>query len=56
MGLLNQNALVFCQEAFIPVSTDFLGYEGLKRMVEYIQKTNRKSGTEIKVSRIIPTM
>ena len=56
MGLLNQNALAFCQEAFIPVSADFLGYEGLKKMVEFIQKSNRKSGTEIKISRIIPTM
>jgi chromosome partitioning protein len=56
MGLLSQNALHFCDEAFIPVSTDYLGFNGLKNMIGYIQKTNQRKGNEIKISKIIPTL
>ena len=56
MGMLNQNALTFCKEAFIPVSTDYLGFEGLKGMIQIIQESNMKNGNEIKISKIIPTL
>lgn len=56
MGILNKNALSLCNEAFIPVSSDFLGYEGLKGIINYIQQYNRKNGTQIKISKIIPTL
>ena len=56
IGLLSQNALSLCDEAFIPVSTDFLGFEGLKNMINFIQKSNHHNGTAIKISKIIPTM
>ena len=56
IGLLNQNALAFCKEAFIPVSTDYLGLEGLKNMIAFIQKSNNHNGTDIKISKVIPTM
>src|SRR3989344_2976855 len=32
IGVLNQNVLAFCQEAFVPTSADFLGFDALKRM------------------------
>ena len=56
MGILNQNALSFCKEAFIPVSTDYLGFEALKNMIQIIQESNIKNGNEIKISKIIPTL
>jgi len=56
MGLLSENALALCDEAFITVSADFLGFEGLKKMIVYIQALNSKGGTSIKITKIIPTM
>ncbi len=56
MGLLSQNALSLCGEAFIPVSTDYLGLEGLKNMISFIQRSNTHNGTSVKISRVIPTM
>ncbi len=56
LGLLNQNALAFCREAFIPVSTDYLGYDALMKMNEIIGEINRNYEHNIKISRIIPTL
>ena len=56
LGLLNQNALAFCKEAFIPVSTDFLGYDALKKMTDIVGDINKNYGSEIKISKIIPTL
>jgi len=56
MGLLSKNALSLCEEAFIPVSTDYLGFEGLKSMIKFIQRSNNYNGTSVKISKVIPTM
>lgn len=56
LGLLNQNALAFCQEAFIPVSTDYLGYDALQKMHIIIEKVNNTYNHNIKITKIIPTM
>ncbi len=56
LGMLNQNAMAFCQEAFIPVSTDFLGYDALKKMEIVLKKINESYGHNIKLSKIIPTL
>ncbi|HLC88614.1 MAG TPA: ParA family protein [Candidatus Nanoarchaeia archaeon] len=56
LGILNQNAMAFCQEAFIPVSTDFLGYDALKKMEIVLKKINESYGHNIKLSKIIPTL
>jgi chromosome partitioning protein len=52
LGLLCKNALSLCSEAFIPVSTDYLAFEGLKNIIGFIQKMEG----DIKISKIIPTM
>lgn len=56
LGILNQNAMAFCQEAFIPVSADFLGYDALKKMEIVLKKINENYGHNIKLSKIIPTL
>lgn len=55
MGLLSQNVLQFCQEAFIPTSTDFLGFDALNRMYKIIEKASNE-GSDIKVTKVIPTL
>ena len=56
LGMLNQNAMAFCQEAFIPVSTDFLGFDALEKMEVVVKKINESYDHDIKISKIIPTM
>lgn len=56
LGVLNQNALTLGQEAFVPVSTDFLGYDALSKMTEIIAKINEHYSHDIKISKIIPTL
>lgn len=56
LGILNQNALAFAKEAFVPTSTDFLGVDALKKMVPIISKINETYGNDIKLTKIIPTL
>jgi len=56
LGLLNQNVLAFCKEAFIPTSTDFLGFDALKKMILVVNKINESYGHDIMVTKIIPTL
>lgn len=56
LGLLNQNALLYAQEAFIPVSTDFLGYDALLKMIKVIDEINSHFRHNLKITKIIPTL
>lgn len=56
LGILNQNALLYAQEAFIPVSTDFLGYDALKKMTTVIETINDRFDHTIKITKVIPTL
>ncbi len=56
LGILNQNVLAFCKEAFIPVSTDYLGFDALKKMNGVIAKINNSFDHDIKITKIIPTL
>jgi len=55
-GLLNQNALLYVDEAFIPVSTDVLGFNGLVNTLKNIDVIKKRFDHEIKVTKVIPTM
>ena len=55
MGVLNESALRFCKEVFIPTSADFVGIDALNRSIRIIQKLNSQ-GVETTVSKIIPTL
>ena len=56
LGLLNQNALSFGDEVFVPVTTDFLGYDALSKMSDILEKINAHYNHDIKLSKIIPTL
>ncbi|HLC75243.1 MAG TPA: ParA family protein [Candidatus Nanoarchaeia archaeon] len=56
LGILNQNVLAFCREAFVTVSTDFLGYDALRKMQEIMNKINQTYGNNIRVTKVIPTL
>lgn len=56
LGLLNQSILLFAKEAIIPVSTDFLGYDALEKMIAAIRDINEYYGHDLKISKIVPTM
>lgn len=56
LGLINQNAILFAEEAFIPASTDFLGYDALKKTIAEIETINNIFSHKCRISLIIPTM
>ena len=56
LGVLNQNVLAFCKEAFIPASTDYLGFDALKKVEGVLKKINENYHSNIKVSKVIPTL
>lgn len=56
LGLLNQNALLAASEAFIPTSTDVLGYKALKKIILAIESLNNVFDHDCKVTKIVPTM
>ncbi|MFT4326315.1 MAG: ParA family protein [Candidatus Woesearchaeota archaeon] len=56
LGLLNQNAILYSNEAFIPVSTDYLSYDALNKIIEAINDLNMFYDHLCDVSKIIPTM
>ena len=56
LGLLNQNAMLYADEIFIPTSTDALGMVGLRNMMAAIQTLNKVFGHKLQVSKIVPTL
>ena len=56
IGLLNQNALMYAKEAFIPVSTDYLSIDALRKMTATIDEINELFHHKLKITAIIPTM
>ncbi len=56
LNLFNRNALLFCDEAIIPASTDPLGYEALEKMISFIDSLNEYYDHDIRVTKIVPTL
>lgn len=56
LGLLNQNAMLFADEAVIPVSTDFLGIDALRKIAVAIKELNKHFDHTLKISKVVPTM
>jgi len=56
ISLLNVNALLYAEEAIIPVSTHSLSILGLKKMIDVIDEINETFEHDLMVSTIVPTM
>jgi len=55
MNLLNQNALLFSDEVFIPVSMDYLSLVGVRQLLKNVALVNHMFEGSIKISTVIPT-
>jgi len=55
LSLLNQNALVYAESAYLPVSMDYLALVGVKNILKNIKRINELLEYEIEVSLVIPT-
>lgn len=56
ISLLNQNALLFAKEAFIPVATEYLALDALRKMQATITDINELFDHNLRISLVIPTM
>lgn len=56
LGLLNQNALLYADEAVIPTATDPLGVDALRKMLEAIETVNEVFDHSLRVSAVVPTL
>ena len=56
LSLINQNALLFADEALIPSSTEALSFVGLKKMIDVIDQSNTTFDHDLMVAGILPTM
>ncbi|MGM5481180.1 MAG: ParA family protein [Nanobdellota archaeon] len=56
LGILNQNAMLFCKEALIPASTRYLSIAGLTSMLEAIEDINTHFKHDLTVKYIVPTL
>lgn len=54
MSVLNQNALVYAEEVYIPVSLEFLSLLGVKQIVKNVDMIRHLFDSEINISRVIP--
>lgn len=55
LNLLNQNAIVYADEAFIPVSMDYLALVGVKQILENLKMVREILEHPIEVTLVIPT-
>jgi len=55
MNMINKVALLLCKEAIMPTTTDYLGYESITRMVEFMKEFAEFNEHEIKLSKVVPT-
>lgn len=55
MNLMNQNALMYCNEILLPVSMEYLSLIGVKQLLKNIKIINRIFGKDIQITKVIPT-
>lgn len=56
LSLLSQNAMTFAGEAFIPVATEYLSIDALRKTNQTIDEINELFKHKLKITAIIPTM
>jgi chromosome partitioning protein len=54
-GILTVNALVACQEVFIPLQMEFLALKGMSRLLTLIEEVKKKFNNNGPQYRVIPT-
>jgi len=56
LSVLNSAVILACNEAIVPSATDVLGLRGTTNTLTLIDKTNKKYGHDLKVTKIVPTL
>lgn len=56
MSAINRCALMYSSEVIIPTSSDYLGYESLKKMIKTIKQFTDRHSLNLSVSKIVPTL
>ena len=56
INLLNQNALLYADEAIIPSATEKLSFIGLQKMIDVIDEYNNLFDHDLVIGGILPTM
>lgn len=56
MNAINRFILLYCEEAIIPTSCDYLGFESLTKTMLYLKEFSDFNDHEIKISKIVPTL
>ncbi len=56
LSILNQNVLSFCKEVFVPVASDFLGLDALRKTSEIVNEICKAYNAQVKITKVIPTM
>ena len=54
-GLLTVNALVACQEVYIPLQMEFLALKGMSRLLNLIDEVKKRDHNDGPAYRVIPT-
>jgi chromosome partitioning protein len=55
LNLLNVNALLYADEAYVPVSMDYLSMIGAKEVVDNLNWLHQKMDAAVKIGMVIPT-
>ena len=55
MNLLNQNALLYSSETFLPVSMEYLSLVGVKQLLKNIKIINKLFDRKVRITKVIPT-
>lgn len=55
MSAINRIVMLFCKEAIVPTTTDYLGYESITKMSKYLEEYADYNDHDIKLSKVVPT-
>jgi chromosome partitioning protein len=55
LGIVNQNVLMYADEAIATVKTDYLSLTGLKKLEDVLQEAEEMTGHKVNISHVVPT-
>ncbi len=56
MNAINRFILLYCEEAIIPTSCDYLGFESLTKTMLYLEEFSDFNEHQVKITKVVPTL
>jgi len=56
MNAINRFILLYCEEAIIPTSCDYVGFESLIKTMVYLKEFSDFNEHEVKITKVVPTL